>query len=1042
MRIALFAALVLCVIKSADSQELPEVVDFNQHIKPILSDRCYKCHGPDEETREADLRLDTQKGISREVDALDATHVVLPSDRSKSELFVRITSDDSDMVMPPPDAKLELTKNEIDLIGKWIDQGAKWNNHWSLIAAEKSPLPEVRNEAWCQTPIDRFVLAKLEQNGFAPADRASKETLIRRLSFDLTGLPPTLEEIDAFLKDESKNAYEKQVDRLLKSARYGERMAVDWLDVARYADTYGYQSDVYREMWPWRDWVIRAFNDNLPFDQFITWQLAGDLLPDATRDQKLATAFNRHHRQTNEGGSVEEEFRVEYVSDRVNTMGAAFLGLTLECCRCHDHKYDPISQKEYYEFSSFFANIDESGLYSHFTNAVPTPTLLLSTKEQQAELDSLEKEIEAAERALDDVGLAHREAFREWLKTDPKVQAEGLIGDYPLDAIDNKKVKNRVDEKKPGSLSGNPKLVDGKLEKGLLLSGENNVTFKVGDFSRDDEFSIATWIKIPKLMERAVVFHRSKAWTDSGSRGYQLLIEDGKLSASLIHFWPGNAIRIRTKEAVSTKQWIHVCMTYDGSSRAGGLAIYVDGQLADTEVVRNNLYKTIKGGGTDSLVIGQRFRDRGFKGGMVDEFQVFNRQLTPIDVSIVYDSGKSQPRLDEDSEQLFAYYLSNHDESYKAARKKLKELRKRRSKLVDSIKEIMVMKEMEKPRSVHILKRGAYDAPGEQVSSGTPESMFPMDASLPKNRLGLAQWLTDPKHPLTSRVTVNRFWQSIFGVGLVATTEDFGNQGQLPTHPQLLDWLSIQFVESGWDTKGLMKLIVMSSTYQQSALASEKLRAADPDNVLLGRAPSRRLPAEMLRDNALTISGLLVNKIGGPPVKPYQPDGLWADKSGQRYKRDAGEGSHRRSLYTYWKRTSPPPAMMTLDSAKRDVCVVKRQTTATPQQALVLLNDPQYVEAARALAEKAMRETDSVESRIGFVFRSLTSRMPSDAEARLLGQMFQEQLELFKADIETAKRVSNVGDLKLPDDLDPAELAASTVVTQAIFSYGDAAMKQ
>jgi hypothetical protein len=1001
--------------REASASEVPEPVDYNWHVKPILSDRCFFCHGPDDQNRQADLRLDTREGLFAALEYAEGSHVVRPGEPGASELLLRISSDADGYRMPPAESKLSLSSDEIAIIRRWIEQGAEWKQHWSLLPPSKSPLPEVQDDAWPRNEIDRFVLARLDREGLKPAAEADRERLIRRLTMDLTGLPPSLDEIDAFLADEAPDAYERLVDRLLTSDRFGERMAFDWLDVARYADTYGYQADVYRDVWPYRDWVIRALNENLSYDQFITWQLAGDLLPDATRDQRIATAFNRLHRQTNEGGSVEEEFRVDYVADRTDTLGAAFLGLTLGCARCHDHKYDPISQKEYYQLFAFFDNIDECGLYSHFTDAMPTPTLLLTTDQQQSEIQAAEAAIRRAEQRLEQLAAERRGAFDDWLQQRPEEpMLADRIGDFPLESIDEGQLVNRADESQPAKAADDPQVVPGRIGNGLLLSGENNMTTAVGgDFTRDDAFSVALWIKVPDHKDRAVVFHRSRSWTDAGSRGYQLLIEDGRLSASLVHFWPGNAIGIQTLEAAPIGRWLHVVMAYDGSSRADGLMLYIDGQPAESEVVRDRLYKDITGGGANELAVGQRFRDRGFKAGMVDELQVYRRCLTPLEAARLAGDDSldrllnkpAEELVDDERQQLLLYYLTNLDQPYREGLEQLRQLRRHRSGLVEPVQELMVMEELPEPRPTYLLARGDYDALGELVEPGTPASVLAFDKQGPQNRLGLARWLTDPKHPLTARVAVNRFWQSLFGRGLVATPEDFGSQGQLPTHPELLDWLAATFVESGWDVKALIKRMVMSATYRQSSECEPELRARDPQNELLARGRSYRWPAEILRDQALSVSGLLVGRIGGPPVKPYQPEGLWEEKSGAKYQRDTGEGSWRRSLYTYWKRTSPPPAMVTLDAAQREVCVVSRSTTSTPLQALVLLNDPQYVEAARALAQRAMQADREPDARLTRIFRLLTSRWPVEAELRVLRSMLEQQRSAFAADPEATAQL-------------------------------------
>ncbi len=856
--------------------------------------------------------------------------------------------------MPPKSLGRTLSAHEIELLERWVAQGADWQAHWSFLPPVAALPPPVKEPGWARNPIDRFVLARLDAEGRKPAHEAGKEKLLRRVTFDLTGLPPTIAEIDAFLADSSPGAYDRVVDRLLESPRFGERMAVDWLDLARYADTYGYQADVYRAMWPWRDWVVQAFNASLPYDQFVTWQLAGDLMPQPGRQQVLATAFNRHHRQTNEGGSIEEEFRVEYVSDRTNTFGTAFLGLTLECARCHSHKYDPITQEEYYRVFGFFNSIDESGLYSHFTSAVPTPTLLLATPDLDRAIAESKRKVKAAETDLASLATRQRGAFEAWVASPGReLTMPGLIGDFPLESIESGQIANRAAPKSPGHTSEGPEVVEGRVGTGLRLSGENNVTLSLGNFDRFEPFSVALWIKTPDFKDRAVILHRSMAWTDAGSRGYQLLIEDGRLSVGLIHFWPGNALAIKARDPLGLNEWTHVAIAYDGSSRASGLVLFINGRPSPVEVVRDQLTRTITGGGNDQITVGQRFRDRGFKNGVVDEIKVFNRALSPPEAAQLCagtcqafpaDPAKLTP---QDRQDLMAYYLSAVDGEYQKQLAALKQLRKLQSALIDPVAEIMVMKELPRERPTYLLKRGSYEAPANRVERGTPASLPPFPADSPRNRLGLARWLTDPAHPLLARVAVNRWWQALFGRGLVSTPEDFGSQGQLPSHPELLDWLSRTFIDGGWDVKRLMRLIVTSATYRQSSDASPELLAIDPENILLARGPRFRLAAEMLRDNAVSAGGLLVEKIGGPPVKPYQPEGLWEEKSGLAYDRDRGPGSHRRSLYTFWKRTSPPPAMLTFDATTREFCAVKRQATATPLQALVLLNDPQYVEAAR-----------------------------------------------------------------------------------------------
>ena len=1046
---------------SMPSDQIDRKFDFQTEIRPLLSRTCFECHGPDEAARRADLRLDLREGL---LGVGGEGGVVLPGDPESSELFRRITTADFDDLMPPPDSGHALTSEQIEAVRAWIQQGAIWEEHWSFMPLD--PQSDFHgshpNTSGSQVdpdidPIDRIVESAWSANGLKGSIPADRETLLRRVTFDLTGLPPTIPEMDAFLADESPAAYDRVVDRLLESPAFGERMATAWLDLARFADTHGYQSDVDRPMWAYRDWVIRAFNENLPYDDFVTWQLAGDLLPDATADQRLATAFNRLHRQTNEGGSVEEEFRVEYVADRVHTFGTAFLGLTTECARCHSHKFDPISHEEYYELFAFFDDIDESGLYSHFTGAVPTPTLLLATAETQQRIDELRGRIADAESAISVLASAASPAFQAWMEDaslavadDPQTPLiPGLVGDYPLDEIVDGQLENLADPAKPGGVSGGPVSVPGIESTGLLMDGENNLHFPgVGEFSRVDPFTIALWVRIEAITDRAVVLHRSRAWTDAGSQGYQLLLEDGRVSWSLIHFWPGDAIGIRTLEPLPAGEWVEVVVAYDGSSRASGLSIHLDGDAVGIEVVRDHLTKAITGGGPGAMTIGQRFRDRGFKGGEVDHLRVFDRRLSPIEIRHLHD-GEALQRADPDVDELRAYFNGLVDPAQREARSKLQGLRRELAGVIDATREIMVMAELAEPRESRVLERGRYDRPMQVVQPGTPGRIRAFPADLPPNRLGLATWVTDPEHPLTARVAVNRLWSIAFGRGIVATPEDFGSQGMRPSHPELLDRLALDFIESGWDVKAMLRRFLVSSTYRQASAATIASRDVDPENRFLSRGPSARLTAEMVRDQALAASGLLVRKVGGPSVYPYQPGGLWQEKSGRVYPQGTGDALHRRSMYTFWKRTSPPPSMLLFDAAKRDVCVARRSSTSTPLQALVLLNDIQFVEAARVLAERVIGGSppDSGENvdhagQIEHGFRLLTGRRPTGPEQAILEQLHAEEFEAFESDPEAALAVASAGEPPRQEKFDPARTAAMTVVCSTIMNTDAAVMKR
>lgn len=1038
----ILALSLTCCLNST----LGQPVDFESQIKPLLSDRCFTCHGPDEKTRKADLRLYSQEGAMAKLD--DNLAVIMPGKPEASELYNRLITKDADELMPPPESNLALSDKEKELIRRWIVEGAEWKEHWAFAPVNKPTLPKPIQSNWPKNEIDHFTLAKMESAKINPSPEAKREKLIRRLSFDLTGMPPGLDEIDRFINDESPNAYEQVVDRLLGHSRFGEHLAVHWLDLARYSDTYGYQVDRDRYVWPWRDWVIRMFNNNLPYDDFLTWQLAGDLLPNTTDDQRLATAFNRLHPQKVEGGSVPEEFRVEYVADRNHTFGTAMLGLTLECARCHDHKYDPISQKEYYQFFAFFNTIDESGLYSYFTPSVPTPTLLISNTEAKNQIDTAKKQIESEKTNLEEVKKQEEANYMSWLNERPnEAKLSGHIGNYPFDEYKDGKLLNLADGSKKASSSQKNKIVDGKNGNALKLTGDDGVNLGIGNFNRTQPFTITLWMNTPHHKERTVIYSRSRAWTDAGSRGYQMLLRNGHLSTSLIHFWPGNAINIRSIVKLPINEWHHVSITYDGSTYAKGLNIYIDGQLTETEIHKDNLYKNITGGGNDNIVIGQRFRDVGFANGLVDDFNVFNRKLTSGEIAQLYD-GQTLNKLlsipmdklsQTDHNHLREYYFNSINEAYSKQLLKLRSAREKVTKLLDGKTEIMVMEEMKvKPRSTFVLNRGEYSQPTEKVEPKTLGVLPPFPKNAPRNRLGLAQWLTSSDNPLASRVAVNHFWQICFGNGLVRTPEDFGIQGKRPSHPGLLDWLASDFMENDWNVKRLLKQIVMSATYQQSSLTRPSLETSDPENILLARAPRYRLTAEMIRDNALNTSGLMSTRMGGSGSKPYD-----LTESFKPMGHDKGEGLYRRSVYTFWKRTGPAPVMMALDASKRDVCRAKRETTATPLQALVLMNGPQFVEAARKIGESMVREHgNNIDSIIQDMFRKLTSREPSEREIVLMKNLHKEQLANFKNDAKATDAFLGVGASPSAKDLDKSRVAAAGILAKALMNFDEAVVKR
>ena len=1034
-----------------------EPVDFRRDVLPILSDACFRCHGPDEDTREGhNLRLDTKDGLFRTRNQIT---VITPGSTAESELVIRTSSRDPDEMMPPADAQRKLSVAEAATLRRWVAEGAPWSSHWSFlpVAGQRPPDSAVRRNL---APIDRFVRERLAKENLAPAPEADRERLLRRVTMDLTGLPPTPAETDAFLADRAPGAYERVVDRLLASPRFGERMATDWLDIARFADTHGYQMDRPRAMWAWRDWVIKAFNENLPFDRFATWQLAGDLLPNPTKEQRLATAFNRLHNQNEEGGIVEEEYRQAYVADRVTTFGTAFLGLTFECARCHDHKFDPLTQRDFYSLGAFFQNIDEAGQisYAGFADSMPVPTMLLTTNAEGSRLTALQQRAAGAEAALAKAKRNARPAFESWLAKKPltPLSLPVPIARYALDALSDGRIRNHVMGGKPGKAVEAPQFVPSPRGLVAELDGENGFTFpEVGHFKRTDPFTLGLWLQAPvQPSPRAVVVHHSRAPVDAGSRGYEILLENGRVAFALHYLWPGASLKVVTTTTLLPGEWVHVTATYDGSSRAAGAHIFVNGTAAPLEVVRDGLYKDITyAKGEPDLAIGFRFRDNGFKGGRVADFTVFDRELTPLEaaelagrdtLTAAWNTPPAQ-LTPATREALLAYFTTYFDEPTQTAGRALRAAREEQNVFVTALPEAMVMQELPQPKRAFILQRGAYDAPGAEVHADTPAALSAFPSGAPRNRLGLAQWLTAPANPLFARVTVNRLWQMMFGRGMVETSDNFGAQGSPPSDPALLDWLAHDFVANGWDVKRALRQIACSATYRQSSQGTPELLARDPQNILLARGPSRRLTAEMLRDQALALSGLLVEKIGGPSVKPYQPPGLWEEiaMGKPHYETGHGDDLHRRSLYTFWKRTVPPPGMAIFDASERNVCTVRRQSTNTPLQALALLNDVQMVEAARFIGQRMLREGGATrDAQLAWCFQLVTGRHATEREQAILRVLHDEQRAMFAANPAAADQLNAFGETATDAVLPAVDRATATAVAQGLLNFDEAVMSR
>jgi hypothetical protein len=1016
-----------------------ETVRFARDVLPILSDKCFLCHGPDISSRMADLRLDLREHAVADRDGFP---VIVPGDADASFLVERIFDEESPM---PPEGAKPLTLDEKETLKRWIEQGAKYEKHWAFEALPDS-VAVPGGSKWANDDLDRFVEAGLNTAGLKPSRAATPERWLRRVTFDLTGLPPTPEEISKFLADGSKS---EVVDRLLASEHYGERMAVPWLDAARYSDSYGYQSDLLSPNWPYRDWVVRAYNENLPYDDFLTWQLAGDLLPNSTRDQKLATAFNRIHRMTNEGGSIEEEFRTEYASDRVDTFGTSVLGLTVGCARCHDHKFDPFSQKEYYQLVSYFNSIDEYGMYIS-TEIVPAPTLLLPDAEQETRLRALRKASEDANADFERVGSLMRPIYSKWLANmELPTEPAGAAAHYSLDALKDGKYPDALGGETTANLLGAPESIEGVSGKGLKLNGDNGISFPgMATPSRWTPFTWSFWIKDTMLADRSTVVIHKTGGTDVGFSGFDLMIDKGILMARAMRQWPGNAVAIKTKKPIKKDAWTHIVWSYDGRSKASSYRLFINGEQAETEVVRDRLWKSANAYGDhgpsgNKWSIGQRFRDFGFKSGLADEFTYYTRVLSSLEAKHLYD-GETMAKAAEHPErypaELYDHYLWTVDSSAAALLKRVHDAEKPLTQHENTIYEVMVMEEMPEQRPTYLLARGDYDAPKTEdvrVSRGVPQAMgIEVPEGSPDNRLGLANWATDPNHPLTARIAVNRIWQTLFGRGLVETQENFGIQGSYPSHPELLDYLAREFVDSGWDTKGLIKRIVLSSTYSQDSALNQELLENDPENLLLSRGPSHRLSAEMLRDQALAASGLLNKKLGGAPVSPYQPPGLWRENNGfsPAYAQSKGDDLYRRSLYTVWKRTAPSPSMMAFDSTSREFCTVRRSSTNTPLQALVLLNDVQFFEACRVLAERAMESSPGDQDRIQFSFVRLAGRNATTAELEILIQLLAEQRAEFSSKPEDATKLLGPGQTKPDEAISLIELAAMTTTVQAMMN--------
>jgi len=1029
-------------------------VAFNQDIRPILADACFHCHGPDPGTRKAGLRLDTEAGFFTAKEGESPT--VLKGKPEESPLYQRLLSTDEEEVMPPPETHKTLKPEQIALVKAWIAEGAPWQPHWSLIKPERAPLPAVRDEAWVKTPVDRFILSKLDSNGLKPAKEAEAYALIRRVSLDLTGLPPAPEFLTRYLAKATQGklpdpVYNELVNELLKSPTYGEHRARYWLDAARYGDSHGLHFDKAREIWPYRDWVVASFNRNQTFDQFTVEQIAGDLLPSPTESQLIATGFQRCNITTNEGGTIDEENLANYASDRVQTLGWVYLGLTTNCAQCHDHKFDPITAKDYYSLAAFFRNTTQKPKDGNVKDGLG-PVLILPTESDRPRWKALLTEISKAKSKQDESRKAGTLKFDQWLinakpeELDKDIPSKGMIAHVPLVEGAGSEVTGIFATTKPlkstGEVTWKP---DGKLGPAPVMNpGGTFEIGEVGDFEKDHAFSYGAWVRAGRAGVSGAILARIDE--KAGHRGWDLWQEDTKLAAHIISNWPNDAIKVITvKPALRPGVWQHVFVTYDGKSKAGGVRIFVDGVETPVKAETNALKGSIKT--KTPTRIGQRSEAQFFTDGGVQDVRLFDRQISAVEVMTISKVGPlhkilaAKKRNPKQQEALLEYYIATRDPAYQMALAESTKLTgeqeaiKTRSPLTHIQEEKMDTQPM-----ANILIRGQYDKLGEAVAAAVPVALGKLPEKAPKNRLGLAQWLISAENPLSTRVTVNRFWQELFGTGLVKTSEDFGIMGSTPTHPELLDWLAVEFRESGWDVKRLFKMLVTSAAYRQAAVITPEKIEKDRDNALFSRGPRFRMDAEMIRDYALAASSTLSPKMGGPGTLPYQPENVWevVGMGTEKYAQDKGENLYRRTIYNFWKRMAPPASLDIFNAPSREVSCVRRDRTNTPLQALVAMNDPQYIEAARNLAQHMLNQvTGDDTAKLNSLSERLLCRPLKPQEQDILKASLQDLRSHYTASAPDAEALIKVGESKADEKLPKAEFAAWTMVCNQLLNLDE-----
>jgi hypothetical protein len=1030
---------------AAAAPKAAAAVEYNRDIRPILAENCFACHGPDSAARKADLRID------RRQDAIDFG-VIIPGKPGESPLIERVCAEDPAEVMPPPKTLKKLTAKQKELLKQWIASGAEYQAHWSFIAPERPKVPAVQNAAWVRNPIDSFILAKLEQNGLTPAPEADRRTLARRLALDLTGLPPDPADVEAFVNDRSANYYEKYVDKLMSSPHWGEHRGRYWLDAARYADTHGIHIDNCREIWANRDRVNNAFNRNLPIEQITIEQLAGDLLPNPTLDQRIATGFVRCNITTNEGGIIDEEYAVLYARDRTETVNQVWMGLTAGCAVCHDHKFDPLTQRDFYSMSAFFNNLDMAVRDGNIPN--PAPTITVPRKEDGPRLESLTKELAAARAKLDARKTAAKDDFSAWLKiADPaefanKIPTTGLVFHAPLNEDKGKAITFEVNgEERTAKFENGYDWSIARADKKrafTIRSGDTIAVQDIGDFDRTQPFAVSMWVSLSKRGTTGAILGRM----DDGNahRGWDVWLQTDRVGTHLINSWPQNAVKVVAKAPLPPGKWVHVTVAYDGSGKAAGTKIYYDGEPQPVDVEADRLTATTRT--TVPLKVGQRNTTSRVNGVAIEQLRIYDRPITGIDAKQLSGSRRTAEllakpkRTPKETVELYTWWLVSQDNEYQKLAGVYRKLQEEEVAIRGRGTIAHVAVEKSTPPEAYILFRGEYDERRDKVGAITPKSLPDFPSDLPRNRLGFAKWLLRPEHPLTARVTVNRFWQQVFGTGLVQTSGDFGVTGELPSHPELLDWLAVEFREDGWDMKKFFKRLVTSSTYRQAAIVTPEKLEKDGDNRLLSRGPRYRMDAEMVRDYALAASGLLVRKLGGPSVKPYQPTGVWEavamiGSNTRNYKQDTGENLYRRSMYTFWKRSAPPASMEILNAPNRETCTVRRDRTNTPIQALVTLNDVQFIEAARVLAETAIKSSSKTDARIDFIAKRLLARPFRAEEMPIVKDSLAELVAHYQENADAAKKLIAYGESKADPAVDASDLAAWTMLVNQLMNLDE-----